>query len=52
VLARYAHDLQTCITHGLHVEHGDYACVVRDLQALQAATAKVMTELELLAGEK
>jgi hypothetical protein len=51
LLSRYAPDLQACIMTGQHLTEGDYGRIVRDLEALQAATAKVVTDLAIMAGE-
>ena len=52
LLSRYARDLEVCITHGRHLEREDYARLLRDLQALHAATAKVVTEVAHLADKE
>ena len=51
LLSRYAHALQACIRNGQHLTAGDYGRILRDLEALQDATAKVVTDLALMAGE-
>ena len=52
LLSRYAHDLQACIRTGQHMTEADYGRILRDLEALQAATAKVITDLARRAGEE
>jgi hypothetical protein len=51
LLSRHARDLQACIRNGQHLTEGDYGRILQDLEALQAATAKVITDLALMAGE-
>src|SRR5262245_15059320 len=52
LLSRHARDLRVCIMNGQHFEEGDYARIVRDLEALQAAIAKVVTDLAIVAEEE
>jgi hypothetical protein len=52
LLSRHARDLQVCILNGHHFEDGDYARIVLGLEALQAAIAKVVTDLAIVAEEE
>ena len=49
LLSRFTQDLHTLILNGQRLDPIGYASIVRDLEALQAAAAKIVTDLSAMA---
>jgi hypothetical protein len=51
LLTRHAEELQRVITEGRQIAPQGYGSLLRDLEMLQAAAKKIVTDLAILAGE-